>query len=630
MANDTYTLSNSIVAKLKSQALFANIPEEDIKSSITNFEELHILKGEPVFRKGERYHKGIYFVINGTVSLENYDTHKQIYCENEPVGLSTFLGKTRYTSDAIATVDSDLVFVHEICIYNIMASFEHFRYKLTDDINARLASLSNSLAARKRTAFSTVASHMSSPVMTIQTNKTVIDAARLMADAHVESLLIVNRKQIIKGLITSSNIMNKFVCNVQENIDALEVERYGDTEPLFFPPELPINEAATELQIAGKSHAIVIQHGKPIGILSSNNIALKLYRNYNLFTTHIEGLKTIDELKVAYGNILNIASTLSTSARISRETLTTLSHIYYAIEKATFNITIDEVNKKHGFDITTQHHAYLVLGSAARREMNLQPYINHAIILHDNTDDKTYNQFVEFAKCFNKNLEMVGFRFDQLDDTDTSPDIGLIKRMSEWLEFIDNWSTKDGDYSGNSCFSCIMDIAIFDGDVASAWKLRNHLITKVINKPSTIRKILKLYPTIKIPISQFGSFITEKDGDYENMIDLHGNALSYLVNITRLLALHAGINDTSTISRIEHLARKGIVPEKMAANTIMAFDTILETLLSEQINQHENGQPITTYVTPSKMSLFYQEKLKRALQFLTIYTSHGMNHLMNL
>ena len=80
MIEESMTLSNTIIEKLKTQHLFENLSSEDIKSAITRFAEIHILTGELVFRKGERYHKGIYFLLNGEISLSKHNSSINISC----------------------------------------------------------------------------------------------------------------------------------------------------------------------------------------------------------------------------------------------------------------------------------------------------------------------------------------------------------------------------------------------------------------------------------------------------------------------------------------------------------------------------------------------------------------------
>ena len=89
MIEESMTLSDAIIEKLKKQHLFENLASEDIKAAITRFEEIHILTGELAFRKGERYHKGIYFLLNGEITLSNPKSPINVSCHNCPVGLST-------------------------------------------------------------------------------------------------------------------------------------------------------------------------------------------------------------------------------------------------------------------------------------------------------------------------------------------------------------------------------------------------------------------------------------------------------------------------------------------------------------------------------------------------------------
>ena len=203
----------------------------------------------------------------------------------------------------------------------------------------------------------------------------------------------------------------------------------------------------------------------------------------------------------------------------------------------------------------------------------------------------------------------------------------MVMKHSEWIEDINIWASKESDDIYKYSFSFIMDAVALEGDITLAWSIRNYILKKVEDKQSIMSKLAKIYPPVKIPVSQFGDFIVEKEGEHTGQINLKTQVLEYIVNTTRLLAIYAGINDISTIDRIEHLARKKIIPDELAMKAIIAFDTITETLINEQVNQSVNKQDVSGYITPASLSLFYQEKLKRALQFSTIYTSYGMNLL---
>ena len=623
MIEESMTLSNTIIEKLKTQHLFENLSSEDIKSAITRFAEIHILTGELVFRKGERYHKGIYFLLNGEISLSNPNSSINISCSNCPVGLSTFLGKTMYTMNAVAQADCDLLFVHELCIYRLMELSDDFRTKLIKDIQVRLTHLENSSNTfLMQSIYQTVSGVMSSPVITIQTGKSVVKAANLMKEHKISSLLVVNRKQIVKGLVTSTDLTRKFLVDLENNINNQDVENYMDLEPVTFPPEFPIVEALNELQIAGKTHGVVMQNSKPAGIVSIHNISTMLFENSHLYCTHIDNMTKFEELKIVFTQIYRAAKTLATSSRVSREELTALSSIHRAIHKKAFQLTSDAFKTEKNFKLTDYSYCYLLLGAGARREMDLRPQINNAFILADDVPEEAEKIFIEFAAKYHENLVNIGYYpHNSNDDVMT---INMVLKYSKWIEEIDGWASKSNKSDKKYAFAILIDIAALEGDIKLAWSIRNYILRKAADRPAILSALVKQYPAIKIPVSQFGSFIVEKDGEYEGMFNLKTQALSYIVNITRLLAIYAGITDMGTIERIEHLERKKIISEELATQAIIAFDTITETLINEQVNQSVNNQKVTSYISPASLSLFYQEKLKRALQFATIYTSYGV------
>lgn len=116
---------------------------------------------------------------------------------------------------------------------------------------------------------------------------------------------------------------------------------------------------------------------------------------------------------------------------------------------------------------------------------------------------------------------------------------------------------------------CLLIFFALEGDIKLAWSIRNYILRKATDRPAILSALVKQYPAIKIPVSQFGSFIVEKDGEYEGMFNLKTQALSYIVNITRLLAIYAGITDMGTIERIEHLERKKLYQKNLLLRQLL-------------------------------------------------------------
>lgn len=628
MNNGIDTLSAEKIAQLKQHALFKNVSEDVISATVTRAEDIHLLKDELAFRKGERYHKGIYFLLDGKIILSAKNKTATVSCENDAVGLSTFLNKTMYTMDATAETDCDLLFIHELCIYKLMEISADFRQHLVEQIQLRLKALGNATNIfQLESTFKSVGNCMSSPVMSIYANQTISDAVKFMNEHHINSVLVVNRKQIVKGLITSKSLMNKLVADFGKSFETHDLEYYIDSAPITFPPEYPVVEALNEMESAGQTHALVMKNGKPAGVVTAGDLKKVIFENSAIYSVYTDNAASLDDLKNILSRMHLAANYLANSSRISREELTTISSIHHAIQKKVFQITANEFAQKENFTLSDFQYCFLILGSGARREMDLRPQINYAVILDDSTDEATYSKFQSLLSQFTENLVTIGYCTPICNMRSIGKD--FVMRLSDWFKEVDQWASKSSKEI-KSCFSCVMDMAAFEGNVTLSWSIRNYMLKKIADKPSVMAHLITLSPPVKVPVSQFGGFILEKSGPNEGMFNLQSQGLHYLINSTRLLSVYAGISDMGTVDRIKHLARKGIITGEMAEQTITAFDTIVETLINEQINQAFSGSQVTNYINPSSLSLFYQEKLKRALHFLTIYTSYATNLLRNL
>ena len=616
-------LSDTIIEKLKKQILFKELDNNIIKNSITNFEEIYLLQGELAFRKGERYHKGIYFLLEGNILLSRPNSHIKITCINTAVGLSTFLGKTSYTMNATSQSDSYMLFINELCIYRLMELSENFRKKLIKEIQLRLTNLeNNSNTFLMQSVSQTVGGVMSSPIISITIGSTVEEAAKLMKENKINSLVVTKNKKP-KGIITSNLLTTKFLADFNKNLKKLKVENYMEKSPLTFPPEFPIVEALNKMQISNNTHAIVIENEKPAGIISVHGISLKLFENSHLYSSHIENMKTLSDLKYGFENIYTIAKSLSTYTRISREVITALSAIHSTIHKRVFQITSEEFKKEHNFILSEHPYCYVLLGAGSRKEMDLKPNINHAIIVDDEIKDKDFEMFQKFLHLYNKNLEHVGY-CPMINVDNISEDKFVIK-LSDWIEEINLWSLRTAKGTYKFSIYNITDIISLEGDISFGRIIKNHIESKANEKTYLADHLFNLYPQIKIPINPYGVFIIEQTGPNKDMINMKNDVLDHIVYITNLLSFYYAINETSTIDRIEHLQRKKIISSELYNQAIFAYDTIIETLINEQINQAINGQKISGYINPTSLSLFYQDKLKKALQFATIYTNYCIN-----
>ena len=617
-SNNTKSIAEQLLALPLFQGLDIDIElmNEIVKSS----RELHLLRNELIFRTGERYHKGIYFLLSGKVTLVKKDmsTLSHIY-EYDSIGLTAFFGKNMYENSATAFSDCYIIFLPELALYRLMDKYKEFKKRLIKQIKQRFEEFGS---IHTNYLFNTntkqISKYMKSPLITINASASVLDTIELFNRVNVQMLVVTGRKNSIQGVITKDIILAKLP-SMNAN-SKHKVKQVMDKNPLYFPCELPTDTALGQLGSHKQKYAIVTCDDKPIGILSKDALLKAASENVNIYLANIQNLNTIEELNSYLLNLISSAQYILSSARISREEVESLSYSHIAILRKVFDITSNAFFKSHNFTLSDYDYSYILLGPLARKESDLSPFICTSIILDDSISDEELNNFKEYSKAYLKNIMLTGYKLNY-QAADRYMNSEFIKRKSECIKEIDDWVENPNNPS-NIPFFALTDNTLLDGDNNMMRDVNNYLDSKLCDNPTLFGKLLNTV-TIKLPISFFSKFILSDIEEYKNKINLFDNGIYYLSVINKLLKIYTGINDTTTAARLRSLARFDLMPKDLIKVTMESYDTIFATLLNEQINQSIENQPITTFIEPGSLSLVYQEKLLRSFQFLADYINHA-------
>lgn len=613
--------TKSIAEQLLDLPLFQglDIDIEIMNDIIPSYRELHFLKNELIFRMGERYHKGIYFVLSGTVALvkNNTSTVPLIY-EHDSIGLTAFFGKNMYENSATAFSDCYIIFLPEIAIYRLMDKYKKFKKRLIKHIKLRFEQFGNIYTNYLfHTNTKPINKYMKSPLITINASASVLDTIELFNKVNVRLLVVTGRKNAILGVITKDIILAKLP-SMNAN-SKHKIKQIMDKTPLNLPCELPTDTALSELGSNKKKYAIVTCNDKPVGILSKDDLLKAASENVNIYLANIQNLNSIEELNLYHRNLISSAQYILSSARISREEVESLSYSHIAILRKIFDITSTSFAKDNNFTLSDYDYTYVLLGPLARKESDLSPFICTAIILDDNISDDEFNMFKEYSKAYLKNIILAGYKLNY-QAADRYMNSEFIKRKSEWLKDIEDWAENPNNPSIMPFFA-LNDNTLLDGDYDMARELDRYLFSKLRGNPALFGKLLNSV-TIKLPISYFSKFILSDIEEYKDKINLFDNGIYYLSIVNKLLKIYTSTNDTTTAARLRSFARYDFIPKDLIKVTMESYDIIFATLLNEQINQSIDNQPITTFIEPGSLSLVYQEKLLRSFQFLADYINH--------
>lgn len=613
---------SEILQQLKSLYLFNHVSPERLSEMISKGQLVSLEKDEFLFKRGESYHRGVYIILSGKVELytENGSSLEMVY--GDLLGLTTFLGKASYYVTSRAEEDCELVFMPELCIYKFMEEFEDFREKYNKMTVERLSNVSGSQTATvTENTYKSVGGCMTTPVFTIDVKDSIFHASKIMAEHKIGSLVVTNGDGKLAGILTSKQLVHKYMANPERRDLPTDVTGYMNADPVAMPPEFPIVEAIAELQHQGEDYAIVVKSDMPVGLISNKDLMHIIFQNSNIYNSHINGMTTLDQLRDAHRNIFDIAKTLVSNSRLTSTILPVISSVHINIQKKVYQLTLDMIDQDIIDTMNRVKNSMIIMGSGGRKEMMLDPDQDHAFVLEDEALDDDKKQFIRFGEVFADNLEYVGYEKCKGNIMASNPE--MVKTLKEWKRTIAGWINNPGS-EGLLWSAVFFDMDRFEGDEKLVWDIKEFISVNVPQRPVFLVQMLEKDANTKQPTTMFGNIALEKKGDKKGTINLKTSALTFLVDVTRAFTLKTGLNDLNTLERARHLERKKILAPETISDFLGAYETIVDILLKEQIAKVEIGEAPDKNIDPLQLSLYNQERLKTSLQFITKYLHNSL------
>ncbi len=123
-------------------------------------------------------------------------------------------------------------------------------------------------------------------VITVSSGKTIREAAKIMAENKVGSILIVNGKEI-KGIFTERDVLNKVVAKGLDP-DKTKVDDVMTKDLLVCSPDDTIEEVSRMITSAKKRHIPVIEKGKLVGLITGGDIMATVLEDRKIEIEHLQ------------------------------------------------------------------------------------------------------------------------------------------------------------------------------------------------------------------------------------------------------------------------------------------------------------------------------------------------------
>lgn len=561
------TIAERILDFLKDFPPFDLIKKEQLFDIASSIKVHYLEQGKTIFHQKEEPHTSFYIVKDGAIGLYREIEEDQILVdicdEGDIFGLRPLVQQDHYLMSAIANEESILyaipVDILEEIIQNnekvnkfLIASFStNIKTPYAKENNGQLFANIDVIQNNNADLSDIQTAQYSKNPITCSKNDTIQQAAQIMSDKRVGSILIVEDNKPI-GIITDKDLRLKIATGLfpisNSVIDIMS------SPVITVHKNITVAEAQIQMLKNKITHLCITENGTPdsdlVGVMSEHDIVVLHGNNPSVLIKEVKRAQDIEALRYIRRKASDLLKRYIEQNIPIVFISKIISEINEVITQKVIEISLEEMENKPPVKFS-----WLGLGSQGRKEQLLLTDQDNALVFEDvpiNEYDNTKHYFVQLAKKITTSLNEIGFENCPADMMGSNPRWCL--SLTQWKEQFNQWIKTPTEEAVMMC-TIFFDYSKLYGDEKLISKMSRGIF-KSIKKHEIFlnflgRNALRNPP----PLGFFRQFLVEHDGEHKDQFDIKSRALMPLIDASRLLVLSNNLkNKNNTIERFKVLA----------------------------------------------------------------------------
>jgi signal-transduction protein with cAMP-binding, CBS, and nucleotidyltransferase domain len=444
-----------------------------------------------------------------------------------------------------------------------------------------------------------VAEVMAAPVIAIPPEATLVEAARMMADKGISSILVTDKSGLAAGIVTERDVLRAVA-------HTGSIGLHQPVGTVMSSPVATVREEALVFVALGRMErmkirhlCVVDRHGHPVGIVSARSL-LKLRAGTVLaIGDEIVSAPNAQTLAQARAKAIALAQSLveedigaigiaNVVSTVERDVLAR------SAELAEQSMALD------GWGPPPVPGCLLALGPIARGESLFGMPQANAIIYEGGKENDAW--YAEISKRICDTLELAGIARNP-HGVMCAHD-GWRKSLADWKTGIEGWMQDDA-YLDSGNIGIFADFRVVYGTASLGDTLRDFLLLKASGSATFAHKLAIEAVKARAPLGMFGNIQT-----VEGRFDLKPAGLLRLTGLIRALSLKHGIESQQSRERIALLAEKGVLSQEDVPALAELHDFMTGILLRQQLADMKLGLTPSHRIDPDILSGDERERLK--------------------
>ena len=441
------------------------------------------------------------------------------------------------------------------------------------------------------------------PPVTCAPGTSIEEALRLMHEARVGSILVVDSTRGLVGILTRHDVLDRIALARRDLAEP--VSSVMTPEPMRLNAEASAYEAALLIAREGIRHVPVVEGARVIGVVTERD--LFALQRATLRTVR----RTISEAESSHALAAAASETRALARKMLEQGIAAeqLTYIISTLNDALTQRVIDLERGRHA--IGDIHWCWLAFGSEGRYEQTISTDQDNGVIFElpaGGNEETVRERLLPFAQAVNRALDECGFPLCKGE---------IMGGNARWCLSVAEWQARFTRWIGVPEPQELLNAAIFfdfravHGDAQLLEPLRDTLFSQVRQRPSFLRQLAQFAVESRPPLGLLGGF-TDDDPQAPGTIDLKRSGARVFVDVARVLALAAEVPHTNTAQRLRYAGAKLALTAAEIGSAVDAFYFVQQLRLRAQLLA--SGRAGANRIEPARLNQVDASMLKEAFR----------------
>jgi CBS domain-containing protein len=585
-------------------------------------------EGDLIFRQGDVPGAHIFIVREGDVHLFREVEEEQVLVEQcdegDVFGIRPLIAEEQYALTAKAAEESLVYAVPVDGLQEVLKNNPRIALYLASTFAAGVGKRYHKDFKHSLFHDQQLSKEASSPLVEVQTikrskspvtctpDKTIQEAAMIMSEREVGSIIIVDDQQQPVGIITDKDL-RKQVATGKVELSA-SVQAIMSSPVITVPGSIQMAEVQIEMVRHRINHLCITEDGSPdspvLGVLSEHDLMVLQGNNPAILIREIRRCTEAEALR----NIRERAEALLEGYIYQEVAISFISAIMTEVNDEIITRAIvlsEERMDEEGFERPKAGFCWMALGSEGRGEQLLRTDQDNAIVFEDVEEEEyeaTKAYYLELAGRVTHLLNEVGFDYCPADMMASNPDWCL--SLEQWKLQFSQWIKKPEPKAVMYC-TIFFDYRGVYGKVELTEALTEHIFEALDGKPIFLSFLAKNALENPPPLTFFRNFVVEDGGEHKDQFDIKARAMMPLADAARVLMLNARLSSiNNTFRRFDKLAELEPKNKELFEQASDAYEILMRYRALHGLKMNNSGR----YFDPSKMTKMERINLRNSFQ----------------